>query len=135
MFIKQKTLVSRGKVRVVANAQGAVYEVSENNKNLKVNIEQIQRKQSPLNTIVNVKTAHFFTENTKYRVGQFLPGNIYFHYTTAPVTDDPEEYLLWVNGKVKRTFERNPIYCFTYYVPDEEYIPIGEIDPPIPLSG
>lgn len=131
----KKTLISRGKVRIVPTLQGTVYEVSESSNKLKVNIEQIERIQSGLETAINTKKTYFYTDDVNFEIGQFLPGNIYTEYKTEPITDDPEEHLLWVNGKVKRTFERNPIYVINYYVSNVDYEPLGEIDPPIPFSG
>jgi len=122
-------------VRIVPTVQGTVYEVSNTSNQFKVNIEQPERIESGTGVSNNLKKSYFYTENVNLKVGQFLPGNIYTEYRTQPITDDPEEHLLWINGKVKRTFERNPIYVIYYYVSDAEYTPIGEIDPPIPFSG
>jgi hypothetical protein len=135
MVNNRRTLVSRAKVRIVPTLQGTIYEVSESSNQFKVNIEQPERIESKIGISSNIKRSYFYTDNLNFKIGQFLPGNIYTEYRTKPITDDPEEHLLWVNGKVKRTFERNPIYVIYYYVSDTEYTPMGEIDPPIPFSG
>lgn len=135
MIKNQKTLISRGRVRVVQTSTGGIYEIVNGIYKLRVNIEQPEKINSGLSTSSVIKRTYFDTDNIDFKEGEFLPGNIYIKYVTTPITDDPEEHLLWVNGKVKRTFERNPIYFFHYYVPDIQYQPLGEIDPPIPISG
>ena len=134
MIKLNRKLISRGMVRIVPNLIGTTYEISNNSYQLRINIEQPERIEHGLIIQKNIKRTYIYTDNLDYKVGDYLPGNIYTEYKLKPITDDPEEHLLWVNGKVKRTFEGTPIYIFNYYV-NNEYKALGEIDPPIPISG
>ena len=53
-----------------------------------------------------------------FQPGTVLDGQIVIREYTEPITDDPEEYLLWKNGKVVRTAEGKPVYRVATYTED-----------------
>lgn len=115
---------TRGMVHVIPNSHGGVYEVDDD---MKITIRQIEVHFEQGQMIKNVKEIQWITDLTDLRTNSCLPGNIYQVFTTEQITDDPEEHLLWVSGKVVRTSEGKPVYSYCYYNPCSEYLMFGEL--------
>jgi hypothetical protein len=94
------------------------------------NVEIVDRK--PIHQVRTVEVVGELEEmlDMWFQPGTVLDGQIVIREYTEPVTDDPEEYLLWKDGKVVRTPDGKPIYRTSAYTEDfsqQDQILSGEV--------
>jgi len=111
----------RGTVHIIPNDKGSTYEATDNADIMRINLCQETVWFNNGELCVQTRVVTHDTNISIYKTGHVLPGNILVGYTLEPLTENPEEYMLYDERGIVCTQEGYPVYYFYYYAPMSRY--------------
>ena len=121
-----KENIIRSNVFVICNQEGSVYEVTDQEEVIRVNLRQITSWYEGTKLCQEVRDVEWDTGIALYKKGSILPGNILLGLTLEQLSEDPYEYLLMDEDYVPVMTDREePIYQFYYYSASSKFEPTG----------
>lgn len=122
---KENTVVE--KVRVLPNEQGGILNVLEEEGLSGVMAMEVQQKElkmsnKKLTTVTKTAQIKGYVDTMmllNYEAGDVMHGKIVVKYSLVPpIGSDPEAFLFWEEGIVRRTKAGIPIYRYSFYTED-----------------